>query len=132
HEGEVGAAEGDETEIPSVVPAPKHGTKKGTQKSKGAGGPRPGKADWPIAVLHIQLGKRHGLRPADVVGAVTNGAGLEGRAVGAVRIGDRESTIEVPAAVAREVVRALNRGGLRGHKNAVKVQSAGKTKGGDR
>ena len=114
-----GAAAVDE-DIPVVaLPRAKPGGKPG---GKPVGKPRPRKADWPIARLHIPLGKRDGLRPADIVGALTNGAGLEGWAIGIVQIGDREATVEVPAGVAKDLAKALGSDGLRGKKVTVRVE----------
>jgi ATP-dependent RNA helicase DeaD len=110
-----------EEDIP-VVTLPTRGKNgkagKGAGKAKG----KPRVVDWPIARLRIPIGKKDGLRPADVVGALTNGAGLEAWAIGIVQIGDREATVEVPAAVAKDVAHALGRGGLRGKKVVVKLE----------
>jgi ATP-dependent RNA helicase DeaD len=72
--------------------------------------------------IFIGLGRQDGLRPADLVGAIANEAGLQGRTIGAIDILDRTAFVEVPKAEATNVVTALRRTKLRGRK--VKVQIA--------
>jgi ATP-dependent RNA helicase DeaD len=71
--------------------------------------------------LFVGLGRQDGLRPADLVGAIANEAGLHGRAIGAIDILDRTAFVEVPAAEAGNVVDALRRTKLRGRKVKVEV-----------
>jgi ATP-dependent RNA helicase DeaD len=110
-----------EEDIP-VVTLPTRGKPAKGGKAKGDRKGKPRAADWPVARLRIPIGARDGLRAADVVGALTNGAGLEAWAIGVVRIGDREATVEVPAEVAKDVAIVLGRGGLRGKKVVVKLE----------
>ena len=74
-----------------------------------------------MARLHIAAGRADGVRAADIVGAITNGAGLEGWAIGAVKLLPHAATVEVPADVAAEIVRALARQSIRGKRVAIKV-----------
>jgi ATP-dependent RNA helicase DeaD len=92
-------------------------------------GPKPGKRkqDWPIARLAIAAGRKAGVRPADLVGALANEAGLEGWAIGAITIGDHASTVEVPAEIAGDLARVLRGAAIRGKKVAVTVET-GRTK----
>ncbi|MCU0290459.1 MAG: DbpA RNA binding domain-containing protein [Thermoanaerobaculaceae bacterium] len=55
----------------------------------------------------FSAGRRAGLRPKDLVGAITGEAGVEGSAVGAIDIGDSASVVEVASEVAPQVLRAL-------------------------
>ena len=48
------------------------------------------------SVIHLALGRCHGLRPKDIVGAVANESQIDGRRIGAIQIGERESLIELP------------------------------------
>jgi len=72
--------------------------------------------------IFVGMGRQDGLRPSDLVGAITNEAGLTGKAIGVIDILDRTSFVEVPSAQAEAVVEALRRGKLRNRK--VKVQLA--------
>jgi ATP-dependent RNA helicase DeaD len=64
--------------------------------------------------LFIALGRRDGLRPQDLVGAIANEAGLQGRDVGAIDIYDRFAFVEVPSGVTERVLEALTQTTLRG------------------
>jgi hypothetical protein len=69
-----------------------------------------------VVQLRIDLGSQAGLRPADVVGAIANEAGLTARQIGAITIAERSTTVEVPASEADAVVRALARTTIRGRR----------------
>ncbi len=70
--------------------------------------------------LHVGAGRAHGLRPADLVGAIANEAGLPGSAIGAIEIADDCSLVEVPADAAEGVIEALRRTKLRGRRVVVR------------
>jgi len=72
--------------------------------------------------LFVGLGRQDGLRPGDLVGAITHEAGLTGRDIGAIDILDRSAFVEVPSPAADAVISALRHTKLRGRK--VKVQIA--------
>ena len=72
--------------------------------------------------LFVSLGRQDGLRPGDLVGAITHEAGLSGRDIGAIDILDRSSFVEVPLAFADKIIDALRATTLRGRR--VKVQVA--------
>ncbi|HEV7126791.1 MAG TPA: DEAD/DEAH box helicase [Ktedonobacterales bacterium] len=74
-----------------------------------ARGPEPG-----MARLFLRVGRRDKIRPADIVGAVANEAGLPGDAVGDIDIYDTFSFVEVPHSDADRVMRALNHTTIRG------------------
>ena len=56
------------------------------------------------------------MRPGDLVGAIANEAGLPGGAIGAIRIADRFSLVEVPADAAEHVIRSLRGTTIRGRR----------------
>jgi ATP-dependent RNA helicase DeaD len=64
--------------------------------------------------LVLRVGRRDGVRPADLVGAVANEAGLPGEAVGDIDIYDTFSFVEVPAPQAGHICAALNASTVRG------------------
>jgi ATP-dependent RNA helicase DeaD len=72
--------------------------------------------------IFVGLGRQDGLRPADLVGAIVNEAGLVPKAIGVIDILDRTAFVEVPAAQSENVIEALRRTKLRNRK--VKVQLA--------
>jgi ATP-dependent RNA helicase DeaD len=60
------------------------------------------------AKLFVGVGERDGLRPGDLLGAITGEAGVDGRAVGRIDIKESHSVVEVHDEVARKVIKALN------------------------
>jgi ATP-dependent RNA helicase DeaD len=70
--------------------------------------------DEPQAKLIVNAGRAAGLEVADLVGAVTTGAGLDGEAVRNVRVLDRFAFLEVPEADAERVVEAVSGRTVRG------------------
>ena len=64
--------------------------------------------------LFLRVGKRDGVRPADVVGAIANEAGVPGDAIGDIDLYDTFSFVEVPQDVADSVRVALNATTIRG------------------
>jgi ATP-dependent RNA helicase DeaD len=93
------------------------------------GGPREGRPSRPrtsrsedqaVTRLFIGAGRRAGVRPADLVGAITNEAGIRSKDLGAIEIADTFSLVEVPIALADAVVEAMRKTTLRGQKVAVR------------
>ena len=66
------------------------------------------------ARLFISLGAKDNIRPADLVGAITNEAGVKGDQVGKIDIRETFSVVEIDSAVADRVIRALNGTTVRG------------------
>lgn len=64
--------------------------------------------------LFIDLGRKQGIRPGDIVGAITNEAAIPGRDIGAIDVYDNFTFVEVAEAVARRVIEALEGSTLRG------------------
>jgi len=66
--------------------------------------PEPGNNEPHVeAFVIIGIGRNHAVRPADLVGALTNELGLTGRDIGRVEIRDTASIISVPATFAARV-----------------------------
>jgi len=70
--------------------------------------------------LFVGLGHAGGMRPADLVGAITHEAGLSGRDVGAIQIADGFSLVDVPEAAADRVISALRAATIRGRQVMVR------------
>ena len=66
--------------------------------------------------LFIGAGRAAGVRPADLVGAITGEAGVPSRALGAIEIADKFSLVEVPDALADRIIAALKATKIRGNK----------------
>lgn len=55
----------------------------------------------------ISVGRRDGVRPGNIVGAVANEAGIEGDHIGPIRIYDSYSTIDLPADMPQDIFETL-------------------------
>ena len=72
------------------------------------------------ARIYIGLGRKGGVRPQDIVGAIANEAGIRGREIGAIEIAERHSIVEVGADVAADVIEALRASTVKGRKVTVR------------
>ena len=113
-------AEREEAELPDLSLRPQR-PEPGPRR--GPPGPRPGprarrgpESGNGMVRLFLGGGRQAGIRPADIVGAITGEAGIGGRAIGAIEIFDRYALVEVPDEVADEIVRALREGSIRGRR----------------
>ena len=70
--------------------------------------------------IFIGAGKEAGVRPQDLVGALTGETNLTGGDVGAIKIFDRFSLVEVPDAAVDEVVWIMRRALIKGRKATVR------------
>jgi ATP-dependent RNA helicase DeaD len=82
---------------------------------------RPDRDHGAMRLLRIDVGKEHSVRPADLVGAIAGEAKISSSLIGAIKIHDDYSLVEIPETAADRVVAALERTKIRGH--AVAVQS---------
>jgi ATP-dependent RNA helicase DeaD len=89
---------------------------------------RPRRDDEPFTRIYVSAGQAAGVRPADLVGAITGEAGLEGRDVGAIEVADRYSLVDVRKSRADEVLDALRRTQIRGRKVTASRYRPPKTK----
>ncbi|MEQ1856446.1 MAG: DbpA RNA binding domain-containing protein [Longimicrobiales bacterium] len=60
------------------------------------------------AKLFLSVGERDGLKPGDLVGAITGEAGIDGKQVGKIDIRESHTVVEVHDSVARQVIKAIN------------------------
>ena len=91
----------------------------------GPAGPREQRRERPapteeVAMLFVGAGREAGIRPGDLVGAITGEAGINSRELGAIQIADRFSLVEVPASRAEEIIAALKATTIRGRKVPVR------------
>ena len=120
---EASGATDDDVEIPESAARPprrRDDRARPTRTERGdrAGGPR--RSDHDVTSLYIGVGRSSGVRPGDLVGAIANETRLSGRDVGAIRITERFSIVEVPADAADEVIAALGRTTIRGRRASVR------------
>lgn len=83
---------------------------------------RPGaSAGGPWVRIFVGGGRRMGMRPGDLVGAITAEAGVQGSAIGAIQIADSFSLVDVSGDVVDRVVHALRGATIRGRTLPVRL-----------
>ncbi|HEY0943489.1 MAG TPA: DEAD/DEAH box helicase [Steroidobacter sp.] len=65
--------------------------------------------DDEVETYRIEVGEVHGVKPGNIVGAIANEAGLEGRRIGRVRIFDDHSFVDLPTGMPKEIFRQLQK-----------------------
>ena len=125
HQELVGAE--DAKEIPDLSDKPRESRdparpreSRGTSGKPRSGAPRGRGGNQETANIFIGAGRAAGIRPQDLVGAIANEAGLRGNEIGAIRIDERHSLVEVPADVANNVIAALRGTTIKGRKVTVR------------
>ncbi|WP_413775681.1 DEAD/DEAH box helicase [Micromonospora sp. RTGN7] len=123
HEAASPGSDDDDEEIPQVAVRPQRETRPGYEGRAGAGSgdrrparPRSGGTTQ----VFIGLGRRAGVRPQDLVGAITGETGISGREIGSIEIADRFSLVEVPNGMAEEVIAGLRGSTIKGRKTTVR------------
>ena len=112
----------DDREIPVAAPPDTQGRNKPMRPLKSPRG-RHTAAEDPagrFARLFVGAGRRAGVRPGDLVGAITGEAGVESRAIGAIEIADGFSLVDVPEQMADEIIAALRATKIRGLRPTVR------------
>jgi hypothetical protein len=87
--------------------------------------PKPGtvpEAEDGMVRLFIDAGRASGVRPADIVGAIANEAGLPGKAIGAIDIYDDFTYVDVPSEYLEQVMAGMAGATIRNQ--AVQVRPA--------
>jgi len=85
---------------------------KGRERERGGGERYSGET----GMIHIDLGRRAGLRPGDFVGAIANETNLSGSDIGPIRINDGYSVVGVPEDAVQRVIKAITATTVRGKK----------------
>jgi ATP-dependent RNA helicase DeaD len=115
----------DEREIPDASQSKgkwdKDGKSKGKSKSKGKfdkgdKGGRGKSFDGEKGYVHIDIGRKAGLRPGDLVGAIANEAGLSGSDIGPIKIQEHWAMVGVPESEVENILKAMKQTTIRGSK----------------
>jgi ATP-dependent RNA helicase DeaD len=114
---EAGGGTDDDEDIPDVALRPDRGDPRRADGGRDRGRRS---SEGPVTRLFIGLGRTAGVRPADLVGAITGEAGLRGRDIGAIEIAQRFSVVEVPEAEAGSVINALRQATIKGRRPVVR------------
>ena len=114
---EASGATADEPEIPTTADRPskprdgRH--ERDSRQERRPGGQRP-RGSEATGFVQISLGRRAGVRPADLVGAIANEASLTGADIGPIRINENSSIVGVPVSSVERVVAAMSNAVVRG------------------
>ena len=86
----------------------------GRELSRGGGegrGPRgerpPGPPESHMERFRVEVGWRDRIKPGNIVGAIANEAGLNGKAIGRIQIFDTHSTVDLPKGMPEDVFQGL-------------------------
>ena len=71
--------------------------------------------------LFMDVGRKNGLRPTDIVGAIANEAGIPGRSIGAIDIYDHYAFVEIPAEYQDQVLQAMTRTRIRNQRANLRI-----------
>ena len=126
----------DEREIPDASVRPDRGAKpdrfgeKGERGDKGGKGKpwerqkpeRPGSPAVPggTARLYIGMGRKDGVRPQDLVGAIANETDLVGREIGPIKISEHFSIVGVPDSEVDRVIDTLRQTKFKGKRTTIR------------
>jgi ATP-dependent RNA helicase DeaD len=128
------SGDGEDREIPAAIlprqaerpasapQALRRGRDKAPRLVKHEHGRAPARGDdaGPMVRLFLGAGRKAGIRPGDLVGAITGEAGVTSRSVGAIEVADNFSLVEVPESLADDIIAALRATQIRGKKVPVR------------
>jgi ATP-dependent RNA helicase DeaD len=128
HEATQGATtDDDDRDLTAALPSGDDGARRkpgkkphGDSTSDGPTRKRP-RLEGPTTRLFISVGRKAGVTPSDLVGAITGEAGLKGRDIGAITVHESFSLVEVPEDKARKTAKAMNHCTIRGRKASVRL-----------
>ncbi|HTK47981.1 MAG TPA: DbpA RNA binding domain-containing protein [Gemmatimonadaceae bacterium] len=84
----------------------------------------------PMTALFVNLGERDGVRPQELVAAVTSSAGLPTSQIGRIEVRDTHAIVEVAASVAELVAGKLTGSVVRGRRVQARVDTPREARGG--
>ena len=118
-EADAESAAGPAVDIPT--PAPQR-----VERARAVERPRAARRAEPrsrvdVVQLELNVGKRNGVRAADIVGAITGEARITSREIGAIRIGDDETRVEVPAILAARIIKSMRGKWIRSKKVEIRT-----------
>jgi ATP-dependent RNA helicase DeaD len=124
-----GNREGDEDEIKIIAPARDEKAPRGKEKkspegrSSGTAFKPRGAKNQKMVRIKIAMGRKSGVRPADLVGAIANEAGISGKDIGNIEMGNGFSLVEIPETAVDAVVEAMTGAKIRGQRVTVSRDS---------
>jgi ATP-dependent RNA helicase DeaD len=92
---------------------PEH-TDRPPRRAYGDDTPEPG-----METFRIEVGVTHGVKPGNIVGAIANEAGLEGKHIGRIRLYEEYSTVDLPEGMPKDVFNDLKKTRVAGRPLAI-------------
>jgi ATP-dependent RNA helicase DeaD len=87
------------------------GERGGERRGKAAGQGRRNDIDW--KTYRLAVGRDHGVQVKDIVGAIANEASIDSGNIGAIRLFDGHSTVQLPSGMPKEVFNQLSNARIR-------------------
>ncbi len=115
-----GGSADDEEDIPVVAPPQLAAPKRIFKAENRVIEDRPEFMTGDVTRIYVGLGRRAGIRPADLVGAIANEAGISSRNIGPIEITDMFSLVGVPEAAADDIINKMRKATIRGKKANVR------------
>jgi len=79
-----------------------------------------------MQTYRIEVGHQHGVKPANIVGAIANEAEMDAQHIGRIEIFDDHSLVDLPEGMPREIYRELQKVWVAGQQLRLsKVESGG-------
>lgn len=97
----------------------------GERKNFGADRKRANDDNFAQDLFRIDVGKVHGVKPGNIVGAIANEAGLQSRHITGLKIHEDHSTVRLPKGMTKEVVRDLTKAWVCGRQLNLTLISSG-------
>ncbi|MFL5383631.1 MAG: DEAD/DEAH box helicase [Longimicrobiaceae bacterium] len=92
---------------------------------EGGGPPRARGSSGAMTRLFIGVGRRRGIRPGDIVGAIAGEARIPGEAIGAIEIADQFTLVEIANEYAEHVLRVMRNATIKGRPVSVRPAKDG-------
>jgi ATP-dependent RNA helicase DeaD len=77
-----------------------------------------------MTLLRLSVGKEESIRPQDLVGAIAGEARISSSVIGAIKIHDDYSLVEVPEELSDKIISALKATKIRGHRVTIQSKPA--------
>ncbi|WP_404399866.1 DEAD/DEAH box helicase [Idiomarina seosinensis] len=80
-------------------------------------------ADVDFDTYKIKVGREHGAKPGDIVGAIANEASMDSRFIGQIQLFDQHSLVQLPKGLPGDVVNVLKRARVRQQPMSLEITS---------
>jgi ATP-dependent RNA helicase DeaD len=104
----------DFTQVRAQGPTRRDGRESRDDRDFGSREPRRGRSERPVGApepdmerFRVELGWRDRIKPGNLVGAIANETGLQGRAIGRIQIFDTHSIIDLPKGMPEDIFQGL-------------------------